>query len=80
FIDNLEHVQRYLKCEYEKKLQVNLFEYTPHVECLEYYLQHVFSQCLKPHKSNYKEYNKVSELFDLLITQIPDDIKQIIEN
>ncbi|CAG8522053.1 14985_t:CDS:2, partial [Gigaspora rosea] len=79
-IDDLEHIQRYLKREYEKELQVDLFGYTSHVECLEHCLQNAFGQCLKPHQSNCKECNKVSELFDLLVTQMPNDIEQIIEN
>ncbi|CAG8716935.1 6418_t:CDS:2, partial [Cetraspora pellucida] len=54
-IDNLELVQRHLKHEYEKELQVDPFRYTPHIECLEHCLQNAFGQCLQPHKSNCKE-------------------------
>ncbi|RIB22475.1 hypothetical protein C2G38_2173859 [Gigaspora rosea] len=43
-------------------MHISSFGYTSHVEYLEHCLQNAFGQCLKPHRSNCKECNKVSKL------------------
>ncbi|CAH1766189.1 13749_t:CDS:2, partial [Entrophospora sp. SA101] len=79
-IAELESIQRHLKCEYEKELEVDCLGNTYHVECLEHCLPYAFGQYANPHISNCNQCNKISKWFHQLMQVMPNDLEQIINN
>nr|CAG8640467.1 12107_t:CDS:2 [Entrophospora candida] len=79
-IAELESIQRHLKREYEKELDVDCLGHTYHVECLEHCLPYAFGECTEPHLSKCNQCNKISEMFYQLKELMPNDIERIDKN